>query len=160
MHTGGKANCVALAICDVCGKEYGEVDGFVHTGNTELKNEKAATCNETGYTGDVYCADCDVLLTAGEATSATGEHTGGEMDGDGNAVCSVCGQTYKPYILGDVNGDKEVNTNDAVHCLRHILFPARFEVNQKIDFNKDGTEDVNDAIYLLRHVLFPAKFPL
>ena len=159
-HTGGKATCVTLAACDVCGKEYGEIDASAHTGKTKVENKLDATCGEEGYTGDIHCADCGVLLTEGEIAPATGNHTGGEMDGDGNAVCSVCGETYKPYILGDVNGDKEVNTNDAVHCLRHILFPAKFEVNQNVDFTKDNVKDVNDAIYLLRHVLFPAKFPL
>lgn len=44
------------------------VDPENHAGQTVLKNEAAATCQQAGYTGDRYCADCDALIAAGEAT--------------------------------------------------------------------------------------------
>ena len=34
--------------------------------NTEYRNIKAATCAETGYTGDLYCKDCNMMLRNGE----------------------------------------------------------------------------------------------
>ena len=37
--------------------------------HTELRNVKAATCSETGYTGDVYCKDCETKLSTGETIS-------------------------------------------------------------------------------------------
>lgn len=64
-HKGGKATCIAKAICEVCGKSYGEVDPENHTGNTEVRNKKDATYTEKGYTGDVYCSDCGVKLSEG-----------------------------------------------------------------------------------------------
>ena len=99
-------------------------------------------------------------MIKGEAIPATGEHTGGEADADGNAICEVCGETYKPYIPGDVNGDKNVDANDAILCLRYVLYPTKYEVNQKVDFDGSGNVDVNDAIYLLYHVNFPERYPL
>ena len=33
--------------------------------NTEVRNEKKVTCTEDGYSGDVYCKDCTVLVTQG-----------------------------------------------------------------------------------------------
>jgi hypothetical protein len=58
-----------------------------------------------------------------------------------------------------VNDDK-VDANDAIYCLRHILFPSKYGTNQNVDFDGNGEEDANDAIYLLRHVLFPKKYEL
>lgn len=64
-HKGGKATCISKAICEVCGKTYGEVDPDNHTGNTEIRDKKDATTTEPGYTGDVYCSDCGAKLSEG-----------------------------------------------------------------------------------------------
>ncbi len=37
--------------------------------NTELQNEKAATCTAQGYTGDLYCKDCQQTIRTGTATA-------------------------------------------------------------------------------------------
>ncbi len=37
---------------------------------TELRGAKAATCDEDGYTGDLYCADCGKLLQTGTVIPA------------------------------------------------------------------------------------------
>ena len=42
--------------------------------NTEYRNQKDATCQEEGYSGDTYCADCDQKLVDGAVTPVT-EHT-------------------------------------------------------------------------------------
>ncbi len=36
--------------------------------NIEVRNERAATISETGYTGDVYCLDCGYMLSCGWET--------------------------------------------------------------------------------------------
>lgn len=65
-HTGGTATCIEPAVCDVCHESYGETDPENHEGDTVLRDEKEATTEEEGYTGDLYCADCDTLLEKGE----------------------------------------------------------------------------------------------
>lgn len=40
-------------------------EGCAHA-ETELRNQKDASCFEDGYTGDLYCKDCGALLTQGE----------------------------------------------------------------------------------------------
>ncbi|MBO6016281.1 MAG: leucine-rich repeat domain-containing protein [Lachnospiraceae bacterium] len=40
--------------------------------NTEIRNAKAATCNEAGFTGDTYCKDCNQCVKAGTAINAFG----------------------------------------------------------------------------------------
>ncbi len=42
--------------------------------NTELRNVKAATCTEEGYTGDTYCKDCGTKLSSGKTIAKT-DHT-------------------------------------------------------------------------------------
>ncbi len=64
-HSGGVASCREKAVCEVCGKEYGEFDSTRHL-HTERRGVKEATQLEYGFTGDLYCKDCDTLLEAGQ----------------------------------------------------------------------------------------------
>lgn len=64
-HSGGVASCRAKAVCEACGKEYGEFDSTRHL-HTERRGVKEATQQEYGFTGDLYCKDCDTLLEAGQ----------------------------------------------------------------------------------------------
>ncbi len=64
-HTGGIADCHTKAVCEICGAEYGDFDKSVHTGGTEVKNAKAATSSEEGYTGDTVCKGCGDTLEKG-----------------------------------------------------------------------------------------------
>lgn len=64
-HKGGTATCSKLAICEVCGQEYGEIDKNNHV-NTEIRNKVDATTETEGYTGDLYCSDCGNLLEKGK----------------------------------------------------------------------------------------------
>ena len=66
IHTGGEATCVERAVCSVCHKEYGELNPNNHK-NTFIKGASDATCREAGYTGDMYCKDCDKMISKGSA---------------------------------------------------------------------------------------------
>lgn len=65
-HTGGIATCSKKAICENCGKEYGDFDTTRHL-HTERRGVKEATQEEEGYTGDLYCVDCNTMLEKGKA---------------------------------------------------------------------------------------------
>ena len=56
-HTGGKATCAEKAVCEVCGKAYGEPDPKNHT---DLKHfpAKAATEETEGNIEYWYCEGC------------------------------------------------------------------------------------------------------
>ena len=70
--------------------------------NTELRNAETGTCCEPGYSGDLYCLDCNTVLIPGHATE-NGPHMLYEepkgyrestctMHGfAGNFYCSECG---------------------------------------------------------------------
>lgn len=72
--------------------------------NTELKNAKAASCQETGYTGDTYCKDCGELVASGTVIPLA-DHQGGTATCIARAVCTVCGNEY-----GAVDAGNHVNT--------------------------------------------------
>ena len=133
-HEGGTATCASGAVCEYCGRAYGAKDAANHTGITEVKNAKAATCTADGYTGDTYCKGCGVKLRSGTVDKATG-HTWGAWtsNGDGThtrackrdgthtetkdcsggtatcsakAVCAACGKAY---------GKKDADNHDLKH---------------------------------------------
>ena len=84
--SGGTATCKDKAICEICGKPYGEKDPTNHVGGTEIRDSKAATCTEDGYEGDTYCTSCDTKLLSGEPIAASGH-----KDDNKDHSCDVCG---------------------------------------------------------------------
>lgn len=55
--TGGKATCSAKAVCEVCGKEYGEKDSNNH--DRVHHEAKAPTCTDIGWDAFDTCKNCD-----------------------------------------------------------------------------------------------------
>lgn len=51
---------------------------------TELRDARAATCTEAGYTGDTVCKACGMEITHGEVIPAAGHQYR-------NGACTVCG---------------------------------------------------------------------
>jgi hypothetical protein len=66
----------------------------------------------------------------------------------------------EPLVIGDVDGNDVVDTDDAIYLLQHVLMSDLFQVQQDVDFDDSGAVNVDDAIYLLQHVLMPNLFPL
>ena len=56
--SGGKATCAEKAVCEVCGKAYGELDPKNHT-DLKYIPAKAATEDAEGNTEYWYCGGCD-----------------------------------------------------------------------------------------------------
>ena len=96
-HTGGGATCASPAVCEVCRQTYGEKDASNHTGETEIKNKKIATCLEAGYTGDIYCKGCKELLEAGTETEALGHDMTRIVSEKVEPTCEVDG---KESVIG------------------------------------------------------------
>ena len=65
--SGGKATCAEKAVCEVCGKAYGEPDPNNHT---DLKHipAKAATEDAEGNTEYWYCGGCDKYYSDKDGT--------------------------------------------------------------------------------------------
>ena len=54
---GGEATCIAKAVCDICGDEYGEINTANHT-NLVKTEAKPATATAAGNTEYWYCDGC------------------------------------------------------------------------------------------------------
>ena len=54
------------------------------------------------------------------------------------------------FIPGDVNGDGEVDVNDALLVMRHALGLIELENTYAADVNGDGTVNLEDALLILR----------
>lgn len=99
-HTGGTATCGAKAVCARCGLSYGTLDTTKHL-HTEIVNNKAATCQAEGYTGDTRCKDCGNVVKKGTAIAKTAHSWGTGVvtqpatetaDGIRTYTCKVCGE--------------------------------------------------------------------
>lgn len=110
-YLASAATCVHKAVyyksCSVCGEkgldtfEYGAVNSNNHTGDTYLVGQKAATCSVEGYTGDVYCSDCNNMIERGKIIATVAHTPSGKWEQikaptcteNGTEVekCSVCG---------------------------------------------------------------------
>ena len=66
-HTGGTATCTERAVCEICGKAYGEPDPKNHT-NLKHIPAKAATKTAEGNIEYWYCEDCGKYFADAAAT--------------------------------------------------------------------------------------------
>ena len=65
--SGGKATCAEKAVCEVCGKAYGEVDPKNHT-DLKYIPAKAATEDSEGNIEHWYCGGCDKYYSDKDGT--------------------------------------------------------------------------------------------
>lgn len=95
--TGGTATCSAKAVCEVCGKEYGEKDSSNH--DRVHHEAKAPTCTEIGWDAYDTCSRCDYTTYAElpalnhDYQAVTVEPTC-ETDGYTVFTCSRCKDSY------------------------------------------------------------------
>lgn len=64
LHVGDmNLDCTKRSTCTVCGYPC---FGGMHTGDTELRNKVKPTGTKDGYTGDLYCTDCNRIAELGK----------------------------------------------------------------------------------------------
>ena len=76
-----------------------------HT-HTEIRNQREATCTQTGYAGDTYCTDCDKLLSTGKELAALGHDYKATVtkqpttteEGIRTYTCTRCNSSYTESI--------------------------------------------------------------
>ncbi len=158
--------------CTVCGETRTgtvAVDPANHTGETEVKNAKPATCGEAGYTGDIFCKACGVKLAEGEAIPATGEHSWSEwtvtiepapgVPGERSRMCAVCLQIETEeipplFLLGDVDLDGRITAADARLALRRAVNLEDYATGsvefRAADVDFDNNITASDARSILR----------
>ena len=118
---GGKATCTAKAICEDCGKAYGEMAAHTFTAKTVaakyLKSAATCTAKAVYYTS---CADCGLSSkgTKNEATFEYGNalgHKYGEWVSNGNGTHTrVCANDNKHTETKNCHGGKATCTAKAI----------------------------------------------
>ena len=93
-------------------------------GATEIRNQKAATCTEKGYTGDTYCKVCNKKISTGNAIAAKG-HGATEIRNQKAATCTEKGYTGDTYCKVCNN---KISTGSAIAAKGHGATEIR---NQK-----------------------------
>ena len=90
------------------------------------------------------------VLTADAEDSVTYPKVEGSniTEGTGNATAV----TPPPYILGDVDGNNKIDTNDAVWVLQYCVKLRNFEGNASLaaDVDRNSKIDTNDAVWILQ----------
>ena len=74
--------------------------------HTEIRNQREATCTQTGYTGDTYCTDCNKLLSTGKELAALGHDYKATVtkqpttteEGIRTYTCTRCNSSYTESI--------------------------------------------------------------
>ncbi|MBO4860399.1 MAG: dockerin type I repeat-containing protein, partial [Clostridia bacterium] len=69
-------------------------------------------------------------------------------------------ETGPDYLVGDMDNNGTVDSDDAIFLLRHTLFSDDFLIYQPADFDGDGGVSSSDAVLLLNYVLFPGDYQL
>ena len=138
-----------------CGDSY--VDSFTPaTGHSfgDWYVVKEATCTTDGQQRR-DCANCDHYET--KVIAATGHNY---EDG----TCTHCGQAELEYLLGDVNGDGEVDIFDANLIVGYYNGTVELSEEQILiaDVNGDGEVDIFDANLIVSYyngtiLSFPAE---
>ena len=93
-HTGGEATCTAKALCELCGKAYGEKDPANHTG------ENRWTADDKTHEREWTC--CGVVTVETEAHTfgkwVTTVKPTSHKKGEKERTCEVCGYTQTKTV--------------------------------------------------------------
>ena len=153
------------ARCDY--STYAEISALDH--DLIHHEAKAPTCTEIGWDAYDTCTRCKYTTyvekpalghTYGESTVVK---PGYKQEGYTFHTCEVCGNEEKydiipalTYVLGDVNGDEEVDISDAMKMFYHIAKKEFLSDEQLLacDIDGNGTVDVADV---MRVFYFVAK---
>ena len=101
-HSGGTATCIALAKCEICGAEYGDLAEHVYVENAEEQYlVSAATCTAKA----TYYKSCSVCGEAGEEIFEYGDplgHSYGEPEWTWEGYTSATAKFTCAHGCGDV----------------------------------------------------------
>ena len=127
--SGGNATCTEKAVCDVCGKAYGELDGTNHEGGvqewttrTAFNHEQKWNCcgavivaSEAHEWKDGVCRECGYVCLHNDADKdhicdyckkTISEHE----DKDKNHICDYCEQTISAHEDAPTEEIKKADT--------------------------------------------------
>ena len=120
--SGGNATCTEKAVCDVCGKAYGEFDGTNHKGGVQEWTTRTAFVHEQKWN----C--CGAVIVASEAhewkdgVCRVCGYVCLHNDADKDHVCDYCEKTISEHV------DKDKN---------HVCDYCKKTISEHVDKDKD-----------------------
>ena len=109
-HNGGEATCVAKAVCETCGEEYGDIAPDAH--DIVIDKAVAPDCANTGLTQGEHCTRCDYKVEQEVVPALNHKDTLVQVDAkaptcteigwDAYEYCTAC--TYTTYVEIPENG--------------------------------------------------------
>lgn len=128
-------------VCTLCMDSYSE---SIHpTGHSYVSVAISPDCENPGYTEHccMFCHDYYV----DEEISPVGHSFM-------NGFCVLCGEKDSNVIKGDVNGDREITSSDAVLLARFLVNLEELDAVQLLaaDLNEDGEVTSADSVLLAR----------
>ena len=136
--------------CDAC-----SADLSCKHSKTEVRNSKAATCTEDGYTGDTYCTDCGEKIASGSKITATGHK---DSNNDGN--CDSCGADLScKHSKTEIRNKKDATCTEdgytgdtyCTDCGDKIASGTKITATGHKDSNNDGNCDACNANLSCKH---------
>ena len=129
IHSGGEATCVNRAVCEVCHKEYGELNKDNH--KLQHVEAKAATVTQEGNIEYYYCSLCLKYFADSNASK--------QIDKD-----SVVTSKLAPEIIA---GDKCIIDKNSDKA---ITFKSNAAFSDFVKVELDGRELVKDKDYTVK----------
>ena len=153
---------------------------FEAADNAALQGDVAYTIDcvelsvaEAVYNGEAQTPKITATLNGKELTEGKDYkvlYDGSSEPGEAKAAVIGIGDFYgaRPVsytiepakLLGDMDSNDKITSDDAVYLLRYTLFPDYYPVSDFADFDHNGKITSDDAVYLLRYTLFPDYYPL
>lgn len=127
-HSGGHATCVSKAVCEHCGKEYGEIDPDGHEYESVYTRPTTKSNGYTTYT----CIHCGHSYIEYDDPDTTLKSLLGDVDLNGilngrdymllkRYVLKTASLTDEQIAVADMNGDNKINGLDYLILKRTVL---------------------------------------
>lgn len=125
-----------IRVCEKCQlEEKRTVEPIEHT--ETLRNEKAPTCTEEGYTGDTVCTMCNKVIKKGEVTKVLGhDFENAEWEITKTPTCTETGEKTRQCTRFEQCGKTET---EVIKALGHKY--GDWEVVEEPTATEDGYEE-------------------
>ena len=134
--------------CTICGEtKTEEIEATGHQ-NTEVRGKQEATCKIDGYSGDVYCKDCNTKMETGIVIAATGRHT---WDNGKVTKAPTCTQKGKKRFTCTICGEKKTEELETtVHIYKTAITKATTARNGSVEEKCSGCGKVRNKKIIYR----------
>ena len=131
--------------------------------NSIIKNDKVKVDTESNQVSTVPGATVkDFANLIGKDVVAKNAN-GQVLSSDAKlATGCVINDTYTVAVLGDVNGDGEINSGDLFYTQKYLLKQLQFNecTREACDVNKDGEINSGDLFYIQKYLLKKTEFTI